>query len=199
MFGDGRLPRREEDLRRQAAAGAARVAAALLGPLDRVLRRGKPPPVLLSRHQRHVRHADQRLFQPRQRSCARGSTSCWSAQRWTSSRRSTNATFASRSGRSRCVSPCAATRCSRSWAFRGPAAPDRDAVSRRNQPVRAGLPRCGLRPAAAGGQLLLAGLHDGPLHIASAARSISSRRTSRSSATAWPTAWRRTPIRSKAF
>ena len=46
----------------------------------------------------------------------------------------------------------------------GPAAPDRNPVPGRNQPVPPGLRRGGFRPPAAERQLFLAGLHDGPLY-----------------------------------
>ena len=62
------------------------------------------------------------------------------------------------------TSPCAATPSSPAGRAPGPAAPDRNPVSGRDQQLPAGLRRGGLCPAALERQLLLAGLHDGPLH-----------------------------------
>ncbi len=50
MFGEGRLAERGRSTKTSCVPALPPVAAALLGPLDRVLRREQPPPVLFPRH-----------------------------------------------------------------------------------------------------------------------------------------------------
>ena len=83
MFGRGRARGGGENLRPHAPRGPFSLGPAVLGPLDQVLRAGKPP-VLLSRHLRDIRPADQRLHQPHRRPPGRASPPCWRRPRWRS-------------------------------------------------------------------------------------------------------------------
>ena len=99
MFGDGRLPGATKIYEEKLRPALVRVAAALLGPLDQVLRPAEPPAVLFPRHLRHVRHVDQRVYQPRGQAAAVFQRPARLRRPSPSSKRSTIGTSASASGR----------------------------------------------------------------------------------------------------